>query len=601
MSVISIIADFSLSIDLISIHWILLKIQCGYPSVLWMYKKNVGIYIKKIMHQPVVLCLGLLVTLFWGNAAGEVSNKKGGIDFLQKSQDFCICPQKTSYAFNQAFDFDYYSQEKTEKTSSLSNKNKKKKKLGRAVLEFFAIISFSQIKFWKNNWSIVQDWRYELTWEDQKRKLFSLEAWKFDPNCFHYNWTHALAGGLYYNYARTNNLNKMESLVFSFAGSLYWEIIVEWRNIIAINDNVFTTFGGISIGEPWYQMGRYFNNKSGTINQILGFLNPIMKFNRWLDRKKIKNFSPDPQPGWHKFRLFVGGQNSNKSSERQNQSYFFGGFHTQIINIPEYGKPGQFGRKISDTLSSDIYFDIITGNNGIEEFHFFSRAVLFGYFKQNIQEQESGYSYYLGLGSAFTVLKKRPVDFFDGCEIWPKEGDDLQLEEPRNFRDKFSAVHIVGPVFDLLTFSGRFRLKLVLDAYLDFALVNAFAFNKYSIDHDIIGTKTTLFYYGYYYGLGTTLSSDLTIGLGNFELKGSAKCHFWDSIEGRDRFHDELTNNFNIFDSRFEYRLSLGYRFAGTPLELLVSFESIDRRGNIEDIDHKELESRFFLGLNFNF
>lgn len=156
---------------------------------------------------------------------------------------------------------------------------------GRAGLELAMLMSYSQARYWIRYSRFIEDWQYRLTWADQKRRFFTTEALRFDSNAFYLNWTHALAGMLYYEFARTNNLSWLQSLVFSFGGSLYWEYIVEWREIISINDNIMTAVGGFALGEAWFQMGRYFHNSNNPVGRLLSWLNPFMKANGWLDRK----------------------------------------------------------------------------------------------------------------------------------------------------------------------------------------------------------------------------------------------------------------------------------------------------------------------------
>jgi hypothetical protein len=46
------------------------------------------------------------------------------------------------------------------------------------VLECAAVFAYSQTKYWVTYEEWLEDWQYELTWEDQKKRFFSLEAWK---------------------------------------------------------------------------------------------------------------------------------------------------------------------------------------------------------------------------------------------------------------------------------------------------------------------------------------------------------------------------------------------------------------------------------------
>ena len=124
----------------------------------------------------------------------------------------------------------------------------KKKKLGRAILECYALIAISQTNYWINYTDWIEDWQFRLRWEDQKMRLFTLDANRFDDNEFTTNWTHSLSGALYYNFSRSNNHTWLESFIFTSVASLYWEYLVEWREVVSVNDNIFTSFGGPSIG-----------------------------------------------------------------------------------------------------------------------------------------------------------------------------------------------------------------------------------------------------------------------------------------------------------------------------------------------------------------
>ena len=93
-------------------------------------------------------------------------------------------------------------------------------------------------------------------------------------------------------------------------------------------------------------------------------------------------------------------------------------------------------------------------------------------------------------------------------------GDDLHLEEPRDFRDKYAIIHLFGPVYEGFWRGATSSVAWGVEAYPDFALVNAYALNAYSADHDIAGVKTTLLYYGYYYGYGGSLKAHFDAAAG---------------------------------------------------------------------------------------
>ena len=471
------------------------------------------------------------------------------------------------------------------------------KKLGRAVLEYFAVIAVPQGLYWAKYWNVIKEWHYHLTWADQSKRFFTLQAWKFDSNCFFSNWMHGPAGGLYYNIARSNNLNRFESLLFTLGGSFYWEYIAEWRNVVSINDNIFTVLGGVPIGETWYVLGKYFLSKSGIVNGILGFLNPVLKFNRWLDRKTAPAVLRDPDPGWHDFRLSLGFWTNPAGSRERSGLNMFAHIDAQLLGLPDAEKPGDLRQKAGSTLFNEMSFDMISAGGVADEIGFSFRSVFWGFFRKNIGSDMDGYRFHVGLGSAFTYFKQRSAAFYDSCLIFVKDIQLLKLEEPRDFRDKFAAAHVLGPVFDLTVRRGKVRARVMAEAYLDFALVNALALNAYSASHAIAGAKTTLVYYGYYYWLGGSLFLRGDFDCGPLEVRGFFRGHAWGSIEGRDQFQREIQDDFHLADSRSNLRLSAGFRLGTSPLVLILAYENIGRRGSLKDVLRKERESRVFGGI----
>lgn len=473
---------------------------------------------------------------------------------------------------------------------------------GRALFEIGVLMTYSQVRYWLNYAKFISDWQFHFSWKDQRRRFFTFKAWMLDSNAFSLNWTHSFAGVLYYQFGRTNGLSWPRSFLFSLGGSLWWEYVAEWREIISVNDNIMTSVGGYAAGEPWYQLGKYFIGRKGLLERVLSFVvDPVLKFNHWLDLRQGKNRSLGPEPGWHDFSLFIGRKRMPTSAGTGTQNTMFFGFHTRIVHAPEYGRPERSARVVTDTLASDLDFDFAVRHGMIEEFNFTTRVAGLGYYRQEIGPDARGYAYYIGMGSAFTLFKKKSISIYDSSTITVKQGDDLHLDEPRQFTDKMAAVHIAGPVFDYTAFTPESRLRLVLDAYLDFGLINSFALNPYSETIDIRGSKTTVLYYGYYYGVGTTLASDLTYRYRALRLGGGLGYSTYGSIEGLDRFQSEVTDDFHLTDTRFTCRLEAAFRLPGAPVEVSASYEGIDRRGTIKDVRRRDYENRFSIWVGYKF
>jgi hypothetical protein len=568
--------------------------------------------IKGVRICPVVglLTAILLVLPAAGLAAGRRTSPQFPTPRVLQAPGSGIILSPASSGFSPSLSFSYpLDQENAQDPNSASGRDgppavpapSLHRNTGRALFEIGTVMMYSQVRYWLNYAKFIEDWQFHFSWKDQKRRFFTFETWSLDSNAFSLNWTHAFAGGLYYNFARTNHLSWPQSFLYSLGGSLWWEYVAEWREVISLNDNIMTSAGGYAAGEAWFQLGKYFIGRNGFFNRLLSFIDPLMKLNHWLDKEQGKNLSLGPEPGWHSFRFFLGQRNMPASSGVGLQTDFIAGFHTQIIHLPDYGKPGKTRRMVMDTLASDLDVDFAFLHGRIEEANFSTRVVGLGYFKQDINADFRGYAYYFGLGSAFTLFKKKSVAFYDSSSIPVKQDFDLHLEEPREFRDKLSIVHILGPAFDYTKFSPASRLRLVLDATLDFGLINSYALNKYSIGRDLTGVKTTLLYYGYYYGLGTTLSSGLTYKIHGLEFNGFLRYQAYGSVDGLDRFQNEVTDDFHLTDTRLTYRIGAALRLPGTPVELYGSYEGIDRRGVIKDIRHGSLEKRYTLFMSYKF
>ncbi len=482
----------------------------------------------------------------------------------------------------------------------------KSKRFTRALLFNFGLILISSINYWIKYTKWIEDWQYELTWEDQKIRFFSLEAHRFDSNPFFTNWTHALSGAAHYNFARYNRLNKLESLLFMLGSSLWWEYFTEWREVISINDTIYSGIGGgLSVGEPLFQIGSYFTQQKGILNKILGFIfNPVVAINDLLDREKNKIRIKRTEFCKPHFDLYFGQkQVSSKGYENSSSQLFNIGMETRFYTIPGYREPGTINKFIKDTLLSELVIDLTFGANTLEEHSFFTKAVIFGHFIQKIKQDSyknlNGYSFFAGVGSAFDFFKKRAIIYYDEFEYHFDFTGGEEAPQPTEFTDKLAILNLIGPVFELSIYSGQFKFRSSISAYIDFALLNSMALNEYSIDNDLYEPqlKTTLSHYGYYYAFGFTFSSDMDLNYKNIQLKGKIKYQYYDSIEGLDRFQDDVEDDCNVRDTRFMYKISLGYALSKNPVTIQLAYEHIDREGTLKNITHSTIEDRIYTRL----
>lgn len=485
---------------------------------------------------------------------------------------------------------------------------KPKAHVGRAWIEMGAFLAYSTASYWIRN-GFPEDWQYQLTLDSQIPRFFWFEGWRFDSNMFRVNWTHTMAGGIYYQFARTNNLSWASSWLISIAVSTYWEGFTEWREVISLNDQMLTGVSSYAIGESWYQLGHFLGNQPSTAVKVVAWLvDPPLMFNRWLDRKDpaTKYYVP---PGWRDFRLFAGARNLS-SSGQASQTAAYIGIHTQIIELADYGKPGEFDENVNDTYFSEVGGDYSIRGGRADETNFSLGAAALGHFRQKIDDAGEGYSLTVGMGSSFEYFKKQPVDYYDSPGVpydFEDPGSNLELDRPRNFTDKLAILHVAGPRLDWTVFRHGLRLRTVAGAYFDFGLINSLALNAYSELHHtpsgdtIEGMKSTVLYYGYYYGFGGTLSLSSRLEWGSFRAQGLASFGAWGSADFRDRFPEHVTNNAHLNDSRTRCLLGAGWKVPGLPLELFGNIEGFWRYGHLAEVTTRYLEKKAYLGLAFNF
>jgi hypothetical protein len=472
-------------------------------------------------------------------------------------------------------------------------------KAQRAVLEFSAILLYENLRYWATYRDWIEDWQYELTWDDQKRRLLELEAVRFDSNGFAINWTHAYAGGIYYTLGRVNNLGVKDSFLLAALESLYWESIVEWREVFSVNDTFMTVFGSLSVGEPWFQLARYLTTRRSPAARALGFIHPVLGLHSLLDpASRPRPTESQTLPGYGVY-LALGGATVDSRYPSDTGNFLTIGLRSRFALAPGFTAPGTESRQGWEVLASTANFNADLDGGTARELDVFSRAVFYGRLERSVGEDSRGGASILGIGSAFTLFRKAPVTDYDAGEVRVLPETDLRLEEPRDFRDKYSIVHLFGPVYEGYWRGATLGVTWAVEAYPDFAMVNAYALNAYSADHDIAGAKTTLKYYGYYYGYGASLKARLEANAGPVTIGTAASLHYHESIEGLDRFEDQVTADAHASDTWFRFDAHLGVPIPGTALAVELSARWSSRRGTLGDTVARGTESRYALGVTY--
>jgi len=483
----------------------------------------------------------------------------------------------------------------------------------RAFIECGTIMGVSQANYWRRYIDWVEDWQFKFNWDDQTRRLFTGDGWRFDSNSFFTNWGHGVSGAIYYNTFRTNYHSWSRSLLFASLASFYWELLVEWREVISINDNIFTTIGGFPVGEVLFQTGSFLQSRTSPFARIFGgLLNPILAFNRWLDRKRP---FADPVFAQHDFRFFAGHRSGENPAGEQQQGFAEFGLSADLVRVPGFGLPGGFSQWRADILSSYLDIRLLLGAHGLQEYEILARTMPWGWAWQDLtpgtDHDVCGHSLLAGLVTAFELYGQRQYWEYDRKDPFFRPPDYDQIPLPTQFSDKYCMIHLGGPRVEWRYHGRGFHVKTAAETTLDFGMIGAYALNDYTspqfnslltaaVDGPLAGMKSTLANYGYYYGLGLTASLEVVLRM-DPGVEWSAWFRTWvsNSIEGLDRFDEDIDDSMNIRDSRSRLGTSLGYRIPGTPIQMRLTYEHVSRRGRMAGIISRERDSRLSMHLCF--
>lgn len=98
------------------------------------------------------------------------------------------------------------------------------------------------------------EWTH-VSFKDIKRN-FTHSYWFWDYDGLDINaFKHPVHGSIFYLIGRANGMNMLESSMYSLGGSWLWEMIFEAERP-SINDMVYTTVGGVTIGEVAWRTGK---------------------------------------------------------------------------------------------------------------------------------------------------------------------------------------------------------------------------------------------------------------------------------------------------------------------------------------------------------
>ncbi len=447
---------------------------------------------------------------------------------------------------------------------------------GRAAVEMVGALAVGTAWYYRNLDFNSRDWDLHWDWPSWRRKL-TFDAVRFDSNDFETNAVgHSRAGTIYYQIARGNGLGAPGALAADLAATLTWEFFGEYREMVSINDIGVNTIGGFTIGEPLFQLGLFFRRSAP--NQMNGALAamfaPALAVNDWVSPEKRPPADAVDDWGfsrerWHRLALSVGAGNGYLD-EQNTGTHALLGLDSELVMHRGFARAG----RRNDWVGPGGWSSIVTwarfGRGGVPAGEFRTSTLVVGRLLQDLGPTGRGGWALIGLGSGFEYWRRE----------WAQSSPDF-----------LARLGVLGPHVELGARKGPFLVRLVGDAVFDLAMVRALGLDGTGgTRFDPTTARGTLRDHGYYFGLGYTASARLTAEVANLDLGAAVQWDHFSSVEGHDRYQEEIADDLHLVDERLALRGTFGFRPYGSPLRFGLTGERTMRYGRLAGFGFERVE-----------
>lgn len=226
---------------------------------------------------------------------------------------------------------------------------------------------------------------FDVSMSSIKRNLRS--DWNVDRDTFKVNQLgHPYQGSMYHGFARSAGLNYWESLAYTFAGSLFWEIAGE-TTPPSKNDQIMTGIGGSFLGESLFRMSSLVLEKGGSTPSLwreigAAVISPATGFNRLAFGERFDSVFSSRDPAYYgraQFGASTAIQRDRGTSTELEQNQALADF------AMDYGLPGQPGYTYTRPFDYFAFEATASSANVLE--NVMTRGLLIG------KDYEAGESY----------------------------------------------------------------------------------------------------------------------------------------------------------------------------------------------------------------
>jgi hypothetical protein len=444
--------------------------------------------------------------------------------------------------------------------------------VGAAVIWYYRDLNFNAVDFdytWSTN-----------TW---KQKLITFQADRFDDNRFNTNvFWHPFDGTGVYLIWRGNRFGPWTALAATTVMSLMWEYLVEYREVAAINDMIFTPVAGIAIGEPMIRTAALLREGMlGPVGQgLAALLDPIGTVNNAFEgghRRGGENLDAHGLPLRYGHRLqFATGAAVASFSGGQTRDEMELGADLLVDATPELASPGHRDGVAGAGVLTWLAGGGAIGDGKVVAASLDTKLSIVG--RQTRQAE--------GPDELLVTRARRTFwGLGSGFEYWMRG-------RPNAAADYLGIAKLLGPLATWRLEQGPLCLQAMADATYDFALVTSMGLDGYEAADGTVGLPNVLIQKRYYYAQGFSGSLRLLAQYGRWELGAVVReDDFW-WIHGRNRI-EPATPGPPGSDRRGIYRAWLGLRpWKRLPFDLTLEGRLLARSGSLGAASASESEMR---------
>jgi hypothetical protein len=439
-----------------------------------------------------------------------------------------------------------------------------------AALEITLAVAGAAIWYHRDLQFNAPDFDYNWSLHTWHEKLVTFQAVRFDDNRFDTNvFWHPFDGTWIYLFARGNRLSPGVSLLITTFVATFWEFVVEYREVAAINDMIFTPVAGIALGEPMIRTAALLREGDlGPVGRgLAAVLDPVGAFNGLFEGGHKRGGEETDEHGLplrypHRLEMGAGvgyagfGPGQTRDEEQLGADFF-------VDATPDLGAPGHRADTVGIGTVTGMTGGGAFGDGQVVGINLDTLVSLVGRQTRTAEGIDDMFvtrarRFYWGLGSGFEYYSRT---------------------RPGMSTDLIGTAKLLGPIVNWDFEENDLRLHVLATASYDFALVNSLGLDGYAALYGFDALPHVLSQKRYYYAQGLSTSLRAIAEYRAWELGTSLRDdEFW-WIHGRNRIEPQLPEP-SGGDRRSMARLWVGVRpWRPLPFKLTVVGEGTVRSG----------------------